>query len=225
MSALLYTMSGEVLQKTDTPVPAPSLQSLRVIPWFKDNGDKTHRVNYELNENSIVMDLGGYEGQWAADIFCRYACIIHIFEPYPEYAKKIEDRFKNNPRVSIYNYGLAKSASVENLYISADSSSTHKASGDAVEVQLKEINAFFTGYNINKVDLMKINIEGGEYDLLEYLILSNLIKKFDNIQVQFHDFVPGAKERMNAIQIEMSKTHYLTYQYEFVWENWKIKAG
>ena len=30
--------------------------------WFKDNGDETHRLNYNLNKNSLVIDLGGYLG-------------------------------------------------------------------------------------------------------------------------------------------------------------------
>ena len=67
-----------------------SLQALRVVPWFRDNGDKTLRLNYELNEKSVVIDLGGYEGQWAADIFCKYVCSIHVFEPVKKFADNIE---------------------------------------------------------------------------------------------------------------------------------------
>lgn len=33
--------------------------------WRKENGDYTHRVNYDLNEDSIVFDVGGYKGEWA----------------------------------------------------------------------------------------------------------------------------------------------------------------
>lgn len=38
-----------------------------------------------------------------------------------------------------------------------------------------------------------------------------------------HDFVPDAKRRMQKIQAALSRTHNLTYQYPFVWENWRIK--
>jgi len=70
---------------------------------------------------------------------------------------------------------------------------------------------------------MKINIEGSEYDLLEHLLETNYVKIIKNIQVQFHDFVPNAEKRMKRIQEKLQKTHYLTYQYPFVWENWRIK--
>ena len=90
-------------------------------------------------------------------------------------------------------------------------------------MQFIKIDDFLNEHNIRSVNLIKINIEGGEYDLLEHIIDSGEISIFENIQVQFHDFVPHASERMLKIQKELIKTHYLTYQYEFVWENWKRK--
>ena len=30
--------------------------------WFADRGDQTLRLDYDLNENSVVLDLGGYHG-------------------------------------------------------------------------------------------------------------------------------------------------------------------
>ena len=52
----------------------------------------------------------------------------------------------------------------------------------------------------------------------------NAISIFKNLQIQFHDFIiDNAEERMKNIQNKLSKTHEITYQYNFVWENWKIK--
>ena len=75
------------------------------------------------------------------------------------------------------------------------------------------------------MNLMKINIEGGEYDLLEDLIASDYIEKIENVQVQFHTFVEHSAERMLRIHKALSNTHYRTYQYEFVWENWTQKQN
>jgi hypothetical protein len=45
-----------------------------------------------------------------------------------------------------------------------------------------------------------MNIEGGEYDLLEYMIKNQLTEKFENIQVQFHENVfEGWEEKYNFI--------------------------
>jgi hypothetical protein len=59
--------------------------------------------------------------------------------------------------------------------------------------------------------------------LLEFIIENNLVDKIENIQVQFHDFVGNAEARMKNIQEKLSLTHTITYQYKFVWENWKLK--
>jgi hypothetical protein len=70
---------------------------------------------------------------------------------------------------------------------------------------------------------MKVNIEGGEYDLLDHLIESGLIQRVRWLQVQFHDFVPNAAERMRAIQDRLRATHEPEWQHEFVWESWRRK--
>jgi FkbM family methyltransferase len=205
------------------PASTLLLQSQRVIPWFQNNGDKTHRLDYELDNNSIVWDLGGYEGQWAADIFCRYGCRVEIFEPVPDYVQKIQQRFANNLKVSVHPFGLAEKDSKEKLSLSADRSSLFTSSENLIEIDLVEAAKFIFHNQTQSIDLMKINIEGGEYILLEHLIEKDLISKIKNIQIQFHDFIPDALSRMKSIQQNLKKTHYLTYQYEFVWENWALK--
>jgi FkbM family methyltransferase len=199
------------------------IQRKRVIPWFEINGDRTLRLNYDLNPNSIVMDLGGYEGEWSADIYCKYSSKILIFEPNYAFYKNIQNGFEKNLNVQVFNFGLAESDRVEKLSLRDNSSSIFIESDNYVEIHLKSAKQFVHDQNLTNVDLIKINIEGGEYEFLESLIQNDLVRIFDNIQVQFHDFVPNAVERMNKIQMELSKSHYLTYNYEFVWENWKRK--
>jgi hypothetical protein len=82
---------------------------------------------------------------------------------------------------------------------------------------------FFHRHSIESVDLVKINIEGGEYDLLDHLIAEGLIERIRDVQVQFHDFVPGAEARRAAIRHGLEATHVVTYDEPFVWENWRRK--
>ena len=51
----------------------------QIYKWKDDNGDKTLRLDYPLNEHSIVVDAGGYLGDFAADICCKYNPYIYIF--------------------------------------------------------------------------------------------------------------------------------------------------
>ena len=68
---------------------------------------------------------------------------------------------------------------------------------------------------------MKINIEGGEFEVIPELIKTNLISRVDNLQVQFHEFIDNSKYKRDEIQKKLRKTHRLTYNYYFVWENWE----
>jgi FkbM family methyltransferase len=200
-----------------------SIQSIRVIPWFEKKGDQTLRLNYNLEANSVVFDLGGYEGEWASNIYCKYGSNIFIFEPYEEFFRDIQIKFSHNTKIKTFNFGLAGSDRIEKLFIDQNSSSIFNETGIYAQIQLKSIFNFFNEFNLSNVDLMKINIEGGEFELLEALLETDLILVFDNIQVQFHDFVPNADSRMLNIQNKLSRTHFLTYQFEYVWENWKRK--
>ncbi len=199
------------------------LQKIRARRWFRDNAETTLRLNYDLNESSTVFDLGGYEGQWTGDIYAKYHCTVHVFEPVASFYEKIRERFKNNQNISLYKYGLSGSNRIDKISINKNSSSIYRTVGKNFEdVEIRDVVEFFSQHAITKVDLMKINIEGGEYELLERIIESGLVRKINNLQIQFHDFFPGARKRMKNIQSSLLKTHHLTYQYPFVWENWEL---
>jgi hypothetical protein len=42
------------------------------------------RLEFDPSPDGVVLDVRGYEGQWASDIFARYGCRIHVFEPVPQ---------------------------------------------------------------------------------------------------------------------------------------------
>ena len=200
----------------------PSEKDKAAKKWFSDGGDKNLRLNYDLNKDSIVFDVGGYVGDWTSDIYSKYLCRIHIFEPIPKFAELIKKRFEKNKDIKSYNFGLGGKTQKRKMSFDEYSSSSFKKGEQ--ETLIKDISEFIESQKIKQIDLMKINIEGDEYDLLENLIISGKIKNIKNIQVQFHDFVPNAKNRMKKIQKDLRKTHKLTYQYYFIWENWNLKS-
>ena len=93
--------------------------------WFKDNGDSTLRVDYPLSENSIVFDVGGYMGEWSLKIAERYNPYIYVFEPVPEFYSIIVERFRGNPKVSVYNFGLSNIDMIAKMSVSRDASSLY----------------------------------------------------------------------------------------------------
>lgn len=193
------------------------------LRWKLDRGDDNFRLDYPLDETSLVFDLGGYQGEWTEAIYKRYRPRIMVFEPVSKYADKIKARFKNNPKVQVYPMGLAGKTGQITLRLADNATSEFKTTGKAVQVKMKSVREFLSEKRIDRIDLMKINIEGGEYGLLEAMISSHLITKVENIQVQFHTHVENWGSRVEQIRNDLSKTHELTYQYLNVWENWRKK--
>lgn len=194
--------------------------------WFRDSGDQTLRLQYELDVNSIVFDLGGYEGDWAAAIHERYGCVIHVFEPVRGFLEVIQARFRHDSGIFTYGYGLHSGNEVATIRL-ADNASSVFGSGEASardagteEIRLRDVAEVLQELGVTSIDLMKVNIEGGEYDLIERLIDTGLIRNIEHIQVQFHSFVPDAKRRRDQIRQRLRETHYCSYDYEFIWESW-----
>lgn len=207
----------------------PKIQKERVKPWFAVDGDNTLRLNYDLNEDSVVFDLGGYKGEWSYAIHKKYNSHIYIFEPSKMFYEELIQRFQGNIKINVFDFGLSSKDQKILLFQDDNSSSTFEKNGANNNLRselIKLVNfwAFVEKSNIKKIDLIKINIEGGEYELLEYMTTkSELMKTISNIQVQFHDFQPNSKSRMKKIQSVLSSTHSLTYQFDFIWENWRLK--
>lgn len=134
-ASCLLRKSGNVLYQIASWV-YKSPRKKTVALWFADNGDETLRLNYELDGNSLVLDLGGYKGQWTSDIYGMYCCWIHIFEPVEEFARKIEKRFSKNPKISVHQFGLADKNQVAKIGLDQTGSSVFKPGKRLVEAKL-----------------------------------------------------------------------------------------
>ena len=190
--------------------------------WVKDNAEHL-LTEYDLTSNSIVLDLGGYKGDWTEKIYNKYNCNIFIFEPVSLFHNKIKKRFDKKEKIHVFNFGLSNSTCESKIFLNKDGSSIYKIKNSSYEIiKLKDIIETIKDLDIKSIDLLKINIEGGEYAVLPRLINSNYVKICRNIQIQFHKFIENAVNLRIKIQEDLSKTHHLTYYYPWVWENWEI---
>jgi FkbM family methyltransferase len=152
-------------------------------------GDRTHRQEYDLTRSSVVVDAGGFEGQWASDIFSRYQCPIDVFEPIPKFAEQIAHRFAHNPSIRVHDFGLGDRSGTMRISVTGDASSILRPSANSIDVQIKSFSDWIKSSEIANIDLFKINIEGAEFALLRHLIETGFILQIRDLQVQFHDFV------------------------------------
>lgn len=201
----------------------PTLLDKEHQRWIADKAELINRYNYDtLNASSNVIDVGGFEGQWTSNIFSKYLCNIFVFEPVPVYAVQIEKRFKYNESIKVFNKALGDTSKVARISFAGSGSSFFKGISNT-EVNVEDAANLFDISGIDHCDLIKINIEGSEYEVIPRLIDSGLIHNCDNLQIQFHRLGRDSLTQMESIQTRLSETHELTWQYIWVWENWKRK--
>jgi hypothetical protein len=186
--------------------------------WRVENGDNTYRINYNLNKESIIVDLGARHGDWSDLIRQRYSSKIYCFEVVPEFCKQLKDK-------GYETFCLAVSNKKEKIKLGVFESEAsifyENYNFDAEAIAASEI---FEIIGYDKIDLMKINVEGAEYKILNELIDANKINKITNLQVQFHLFEGKENYEYNKLYTKLLETHELTWRFPFVWENWILKT-
>lgn len=131
--------------------------------WYRDKGDDSLRLKYKLNKDSVVFDIGGYIGDFSEKIFNKFGCNIYLFEPSSSFYKKCLERFKENKNILCFNYGLGNLNGDFVLSNDNEASSIKRKinTKKGETIKIKKISDIIEEQRINKIDLMKINIEGG----------------------------------------------------------------
>jgi len=198
---------------------------LEVRRWFRDRGDETLRLDYPLDAKSLVVDVGGYLGDFADSIHKRFGCRVIIFEPVPAFFSHCKKRFSGIRNIQVIDCGLGGEDGVLPIDVANDGSSFFgsRAATSGALAKVRKADAVLSELGIDHIDLIKINIEGGEYDLLRVLIESGWINRTRYVQVQFHNFIPNAVVLRSALREQLTKTHREMWNYEFVWESWELR--
>ena len=190
-----------------------------ILRWKKDGGLELEYAFEGMYEDSIVFDVGMYKGKWAREIARRYGCTVYGFEPVKEFYKKAQDVLSEFPKVKIFNYGVGRKKYEAGIVIDDDASSLMGGKGERRIVEIVGIEEIMEKLGVKFVDLIEINIEGAEYQLLEHLIETGMILRFNRLLIQFHD-IGGDEERRKKIREKLCLTHNVIYSYDLVWDSW-----
>lgn len=177
-----------------------------------------------INSDSVVFDVGGDTGIWSKQVYSKYKSKMIIFEPNPESLKVLKKNFEGTD-ARIMPYGLSGKNDKVQLSMDGMGSSIFSASpkydqSEKIEIVLRDVKEVIEELGIDSFDMIKINIEGGEYDLLESMLNNKLIDKFKIVRVQFHEWIPGAYKMRRKIVKKMKKTHKVEWSYPMTWESW-----
>jgi FkbM family methyltransferase len=145
----------------------------------------------KLGKNSVILDLGAHIGIFSvlANLKFPYAKIYSI-EPAKDNFRLLSEQTKiNQTNIHPFNVAISNKKGKMKLYSGRHSArqSLLRKEGDNFDVvETLSLKDFFKEQKIEKCDLLKIDIEGGEYDLF-YSTPKEIFKKIKIIFLETHE--------------------------------------
>ena len=131
------------------------------------------RVEPLLTKDDVIFDVGANIGT-IANWFAERCKEVHAFEPYPENIETIREQnnLRRTENMILQPLALGKEKSVMQLHVKGFHG--HHSLGDAansptikkLEVQVSSIDSYCSENKIQKIDFLKIDVEGFEEDVL-----------------------------------------------------------
>jgi FkbM family methyltransferase len=176
-SSIQLASRGLVWQKTDVLLSAAGayLSGLRGLGWSPRTHQEAMMAASWVRsvDDFVVIDAGANVGAWA-DAFCKHvtgAGRIYAFEPQPEAARKIRER--GIDRCEVVQMALGKEPGTLSLYTTGetDSMASLYARNDTFaqnrepthfNVEVARLDDFVESHHIERIDFMKMDLEGAE---------------------------------------------------------------
>lgn len=180
--------------------------------WYEADGDNTLALDWPIDKDSIVFEIGGYEGRWALQMAEKYNPRMFIFEPQDWARDRCAEKLRGY-NATIYPFGLW----VYEAYLplgdfGRDGASLLKPNHkDVTTVLVKDIFGFILEHleKDEEIDVCLMNIEGAEWALVPYMIGLGIMDRIKYFWMQFHTFVPYAFDKKDILFNNIQKTHDL----------------
>jgi FkbM family methyltransferase len=187
--------------------------------WFLFNGERL-KYKVKFKQEGLVLDIGSYLGEYTEKIRkLNPQLTFWLYEPIPEYYEICVKRFKDNEKVVTHQ--TAVSADGRTFQMQIDGLRSRQDSINflnATQVNSIGIQEIFD--SATEIELMKMNIEGMEYECLEQLIHTDSLIKAKHLLIQFHNFEVGAHHRREVVRKQIARDFVNIYTFDWIWELW-----
>lgn len=190
---------------------------------FTRDGMYEHYLdNLETDADSIIFDIGCYKGDSLIKLAHKTKGTIYGFEPIPSFCNIALERVKEYPNIHVYPIGIGSEDESKNLLLNNDETSEFLSKGTNVRCVFRSFLNVWNYFQLETLDVVYMNIEGGEYSVFSNMIAHDLLPRIREIVVQFH-YPDKHSEDRREIHRKLYETHDLVYDYAFVWERWKLR--
>ena len=155
----------------------------------------------------------------------KSVCLLKVNKKYPLLVIRVD---KENKYIDLSNKFLSDEDKTIPLELNFDRTS-HNGVLDLDNQyelsNLKSISDFIIEKKIEQVDLLKLNVEGAEYEILDNLISNNLLGKVKTLLIQFHLNQSIDYSKYKILKNKILKTHNCEFESIFVWEKFTLKTS
>jgi hypothetical protein len=136
-----------------------------------------------LNHNGCIVDLGCLYWDWS-NFFLSKKRIVGA-DPFEEETNPLIKGQTQRVSVELFRGLVSNYSGKVKLSNNGICTSIFNAVGD-IECDVITWKNFIERFNVDEISVLKINIEGGEWDLIKSFDSSDL-EKIDQIAISFHD--------------------------------------
>lgn len=142
-----------------------------------------------LNNASIIFDCGACVGDFTSKLYNMFGCRFYLYEADSRNFRRLKARLQSYANIYSFNKAIDKKIGTRQFYlgnyITASSLyESHRGLGHLIEeVQTTTIDNETS--NFEKIDLLKLDLEGSELDVIPD-ILPKTLQKISQITVEFH---------------------------------------
>jgi len=183
----------------------------------------TYMNGLDLDENSVIFDLGTYLGHSSIHFSNMYKSKIFTFEPFDRFFSQAKVNLTDYNNVNMFPFGLGNKNTHIMLSDDGDATSAVRSpniSENSKKCEIKDFFEFIQEHQISNIDLLYVNIEGGEYDLLDYIYSKNFQLNIKYIIVQYHYPDPMHDRIIQNHYNILSSSHKCVFDYKYIWTKW-----
>ncbi len=181
--------------------------------WYGNAYGGFYLIESLLSSESQVYSFGiGEDTSFDTELIQKHKCKVFGFDPTPKSIKWVESH-ETPANFHFFEFGIGKTSREEKFFLPKN---PNHVSGSAisqpnvsdqnfVSVELKTLADTMTELGHHKLDVLKMDIEGSEYEVLPSILEAEF--EIDQILVEFHErFFPNGKEKTKAI-LGLMKSH------------------